>query len=197
MVEGQGSKTFSTVKHLIYNNPQLAHSLLDKIADAAAAYLRAKIDAGVDAVQLFDTWGGLLSQDDFEEFSLRYIRKIISKVKEKDVPVIVFAKGVHYLLNRLAECGADVLGLDWTMNIGEVRETGPGPFMAERFIACLEDGRDEPVPAYQVYVVLGFLKDRGLLTQMGRDGYLAEGGLPILAATAWDDTSARSSSQEQ
>ncbi len=122
MVEGQGSKTFAKVKHLIYNNPRLAHSLLEKIADAAAAYLCAKIEAGVNAVQIFDTWGGLLSQDDFEEFSLNYIRQIISQVKGKGVPVIVFAKGVHYCLDALAESGADVLGLDWTMNIGDVRD---------------------------------------------------------------------------
>ena len=122
MVEGQGSKTFSKVKHLIYNNPKLAHSILDKIAVAAAAYLCAKIEAGVDAVQIFDTWGGILSQDDFEEFSFQYIRKIISRVKPKNVPIIVFAKGVHFNLSKLAESGTDVLGLDWTMNIGAVRE---------------------------------------------------------------------------
>ena len=122
MVEGQGSKTFSKVKHLIYNDPKLAHRLLDKIADAVAIYLCAKIEAGVDAVQIFDTWGGILSQDDFEEFSMNYIRKIISEVKGKEVPVIMFAKGVHYHLNKLAESGADVLGLDWTMNIGDVRK---------------------------------------------------------------------------
>lgn len=121
MVEGQGSKTFSKVKSLIYNNPKLAHNLLENIADAVSAYLCAKIEAGVDAVQLFDTWGGILSQDDFEEFSLNYIRKITSEIKEKAVPVILFAKGVHYHLNKLAESGADVLGLDWTMNIGDVR----------------------------------------------------------------------------
>jgi uroporphyrinogen decarboxylase len=122
MVEGQGSKTFSKAKHLIYNNPKLAHCLLDKIADAVASYLWAKIEAGVDAVQIFDTWGGILSQDDFEEFSLNYMRKIISELKGKEVPVIMFAKGVHYHLNKLAESGADVLGLDWTMNIGDVRK---------------------------------------------------------------------------
>ena len=122
MVEGQGSKTFSKVKSLIYNDPKLAHCLLDKIADAATAYLSALVEAGVDAVQIFDTWAGILTPDDFEEFSLSYVRKIISEVKGKEVPVILFAKGVHYHLNRLAESGADVLGLDWTMNIGEVRK---------------------------------------------------------------------------
>ncbi len=122
MVEGQGSKTFSKVKSLIYSHPKLAHRLLNKIADAAADYLCALIDVGVHVVQIFDTWGGILTQDDFEEFSLSYIRKIISKVQAKAVPVILFAKGVHYHLSRLAECGADVLGLDWTMNIGDVRK---------------------------------------------------------------------------
>ncbi len=122
MVEGMGSKSFPNVKRLIYKNPELAHSLLDKIANAVAEYLSAKIEAGVNAVQIFDTWGGILSQDDFKTFSLRYIKKIISQVKRKDEPVIVFAKGVHYRLNQLAESGADVLGLDWTMNIGDVRK---------------------------------------------------------------------------
>ncbi len=122
MVEGRGSKNFSRVKSLLYNNPALAHSILDKLADADADYLSAKIEAGADAVQIFDTWGGVLSQNDFEEFSLRYIEKIISQIRRKDQPVIVFAKGVHYNLERLAGAGADVVGLDWTMDLGEVRK---------------------------------------------------------------------------
>lgn len=122
MVEGQGSKNFSKVKNFIYNNPRAAHRLLEMIADTAAEYLSAKIEAGVNAVQIFDTWGGILSPDDFETFSLKYIERIISQIKREDEPVIVFAKGVHFRLNKLADCGADVLGLDWTMDIGEVRE---------------------------------------------------------------------------
>lgn len=122
MVEGKGSKNFSEVKKLIYNNPKLAHKILDKISDSVINYLNAKIEAGVDAVQIFDTWGGILSQDDFDEFSLQYITKIIAGLKRKDQPVIVFAKGVHSKLRRLAKCGADVLGLDWTMDINKVRE---------------------------------------------------------------------------
>ncbi len=122
MVEGQGSKTFSNVKKLIFTQPKLAHSLLSKIADVAAAYLSAKIESGVNAVQIFDTWGGILSEDDFEEFSLTYIKKVISQIRRNDEPVIVFSKGVHYMLDKLAGCGADVLGLDWMMNIGKVRK---------------------------------------------------------------------------
>lgn len=121
MVEGGGSKSFSEIKKFIYNQPKAAHQLLDKIADAVADYLSAKIEAGANAVQIFDTWGGLLSPANFEEFSLRYIEKIISKIKRKNEPVIVFAKGVHYKLNKLANCGADVIGLDWTMDLGKVR----------------------------------------------------------------------------
>jgi uroporphyrinogen decarboxylase len=122
MVEGKGSKNFSEVKKLIYNNPDLAHSVLDKLANTVADYLSAKIEAGCNAVQIFDTWGGILSQKDFEEFSLQYVEKIISQIKRKDEPVIFFAKGVHYNLSELADIGADVLGLDWTMDLGKVRK---------------------------------------------------------------------------
>lgn len=122
MIEGQGSKNFSKAKNFIYNYPKATHRLLEIIADTTAEYLSATIEAGVNAVQIFDTWGGILSPDDFETFSLKYIERVVSQIKRQDEPVIVFAKGVHFRLNRLADCGADVLGLDWTMDIGEVRE---------------------------------------------------------------------------
>jgi len=122
MVEGRGSKNFSEIKKLLYNNPKLAHTLLDKIANAVAAYLSAKIEAGANAVQIFDTWGGILAPKDFQEFSLSYISKIISELKRKDEPVIVFAKGVHYQLKKLSKCGADVISLDWTMDLKAARE---------------------------------------------------------------------------
>jgi uroporphyrinogen decarboxylase len=121
MVEGKGSKNFSVVKRLIYNNPALAHEVLEKLAVAVADYLSAKIEAGADAVQIFDTWGGILSPHDFEEFSLPYLTKIISMIKRTDQPVILFAKGVNYDLTKLAGSGADVLGLDWTIEIGKAK----------------------------------------------------------------------------
>jgi len=122
MVEGKGSKNFSNVKKFIFNNPRVAHKVLGRLADAVALYLSAKIEAGADAVQIFDTWGGILSQKDFEEFSLRYVEMIISNIKRKNEPVIFFPKGVHYKLKKLSKSGADVIGLDWTMNIGRVRK---------------------------------------------------------------------------
>lgn len=122
MVEGSGSKNFARVKELIYNNPKLAHQLLDKIADTVADYLNAKIESGVNAVQIFDTWGGILTPSDFNEFSLEYMTKIISKLNKENIPVIMFAKGVHHSLDKMANCGANVLGLDWTMDLGKMKE---------------------------------------------------------------------------
>ena len=122
MVEGRGSKNFAEVKKLIYNNPKLAHSILGVLADIIADYLSAKIESGCDAVQIFDTWGGVLSQADYLEFSLPYVTKIISQLKRNDEPVIFFAKGVHHNTDKMAASGANVLGLDWTMDLGEVRK---------------------------------------------------------------------------
>jgi len=122
MVEGKGSKNFSKVKKFICTEPKLAHQVLEILAGSVAEYLSAQIEAGADAVQIFDTWGGILSQDDFEEFSLSYISKVIDQLKRKDEPVIVFAKGVHYKLRKIAKTGADVIGFDWTMDLGKVRK---------------------------------------------------------------------------
>ncbi len=121
MVEGKGSKNFSSIKKFIYNEPKLAHQALDKLSKTIAGYLSAKIEAGADAVQIFDTWGGILSPKDYEEFSLRYISKVISEIKRNEEPVIVFSKGVHYKLDEIASSGANVVGLDWTMDLGNVR----------------------------------------------------------------------------
>ena len=123
MVEGHGSKNYSNVKSLIFNNPKFAHKLLDKISDSVSNYLSAKIEAGIDAVQIFDTWGGILAPKDFSEFSLHYIKKVIANLKKKNEPVIFFAKGVHDNLNALAGSGADVIGIDWSVDIRKVRES--------------------------------------------------------------------------
>ncbi len=121
MVEGSGSKTFSKVKAFMYNNPSESHLLLDMLANTVADYLSAKIESGVNAVQIFDTWGGILSPADFNEFSLRYIEKVVAKIKRKDEPIILFAKGVHHNLENMAAIGVEALGLDWTMNLNDVK----------------------------------------------------------------------------
>lgn len=121
MVEGKGSKDFAVVKKFIYTQPDLAKKILNKLSEVIAKYLSAKIEYGCNAVQIFDTWGGILSQQDFLDFDLAYIQKIVQTIRKNDEPVIVFAKGVHHNIEKIADAGANVIGLDWTMNIGEIR----------------------------------------------------------------------------
>ncbi len=168
MVEGGGSKSFSEIKKFIYNDPKSAHLLLDKLADAVAEYLSAKIEAGADAVQIFDTWGGLLSPSDFEEFSLSYIEKIISQIKRKGEPVIVFAKGVHYKLNKLANCGADVISLDWTMELGKVRsKIGNKVALQGNLDPTILYGDKEKIRNEAVNVLKSFGKNNGHIFNLG------------------------------
>jgi uroporphyrinogen decarboxylase len=112
MVEGKGSKTFDLVKSFCYTQPELAHHLLQMLTDTTIAYLKEQINAGADLVQLFDSWGGLLSPDDFEIFSLQYMRQIIHALGNQ-APVILFAKGAWASIREIAETGASGIGLDW------------------------------------------------------------------------------------
>ncbi|HEY8387306.1 MAG TPA: uroporphyrinogen decarboxylase [Parasegetibacter sp.] len=112
MVQGKGSKTFDEAKAFCYTQPLVAHKLLQMITDTTIAYLKAQIKAGADVVQIFDSWGGLLSPADFEEFSLKYIRQIVQAVKE-EAPTIIFAKGAWFALEEMAATGAHGLGIDW------------------------------------------------------------------------------------
>lgn len=125
MVEGASSKDFATTKAMLYDRPELLHQLLDTIARAVTAYLNAQIAAGVQAVMLFDTWGGALGPREYREFSLDYMTRIISELtREHDgrrVPVILFTKGGGQWLEAMTESGADALGLDWTCDIGAAR----------------------------------------------------------------------------
>ena len=112
MVQGKGSKTFDEAKAFCYQQPQLAHQLLQMITDTTIAYLDEQIKAGADTVQIFDSWGGLLSPHDFEVLSLPYIEQIVFRAKPK-VPVIIFAKGAWHSLQKMAATGAQGLGIDW------------------------------------------------------------------------------------
>lgn len=119
-VQGQGSKTFDKAKELCYTQPDVAHELLQKITDTTIAYLKAKVRAGVNAVQVFDSWGGMLSPTDYQEFSFRYIQQIIDALKD-DIPVIVFGKGCWFALGEMARSGASALGVDWTCSARNAR----------------------------------------------------------------------------
>ncbi|MBX3257316.1 MAG: uroporphyrinogen decarboxylase [Chitinophagaceae bacterium] len=120
MVQGKGSKTFDEAKAFCYTQPVLAHRLLQMITDTTIAYLKAQVKAGADTVQVFDSWGGLLGPEDFENISLKYIRQIVHALKE-EVPVIIFAKGAWYALKEMAATGASGLGIDWCIKPGLAR----------------------------------------------------------------------------
>lgn len=120
-VEGKGSKTFDKAKSFCFKNPEWAHLLLQKITDYTIQYLLKKVESGVDAIQIFDSWGGLLSPKDYEEFSWRYIDQIVEVLATK-VPVIVFGKGCWYALPTMSQSKASALGVDWTITPQKARE---------------------------------------------------------------------------
>jgi len=125
MVEGQGSREFHTIKKMLYSRPDLMHHILSTNAQAVAAYLNAQIDAGAQAVMIFDSWGGALADGAYQTFSLDYMRQVVSLLKrEKDgvkIPAIVFTKGGGQWIEQIADTGADAVGLDWTANLTRAR----------------------------------------------------------------------------
>ena len=125
MVEGQGSKDFATLKAMCWNEPKLAHQLLDTLAQAVAHYLIAQAAAGAQALMIFDTWGGLLGPASFREFSLRYMARIVDALKAdpqaRELPIVLFSKGAGQHLAEMADTGCAALGVDWTMDISAAR----------------------------------------------------------------------------
>ena len=137
MVEGKGSDDYRLVKSMLYSRPDLMHRILAINADAVAAYLNAQIDAGAQAVMIFDSWGGVLADSAFQSFSLAYTARVLAQLKRQGpqgqtIPRIVFTKGGGLWLTDMAALDCDVLGLDWTVNLGKARalvggtENGPG-----------------------------------------------------------------------
>ena len=123
-VEGGGSKDYAQTKKLLYGSPKDAHALLDKLARTCATYLEAQAAAGADCLQLFDSWGGIVSPGDFREYPLRYAKLVIEMLRAspaRDVPIIYFVNGCAPYLDDYASSGADVLGVDWRVAIDEVR----------------------------------------------------------------------------
>ena len=119
MVEGQGSKTFSNAKKMLYSDPEMSHRLLEKITQVTIAYLKKQVTAGADMLQLFDSWAGILSPTQYQDFSLKYISQICDALQE--VPVTVFAKGAFFARQELGLLNCQTIGLDWNMGIAESR----------------------------------------------------------------------------
>ncbi|MEX1198694.1 MAG: uroporphyrinogen decarboxylase [Pseudohongiellaceae bacterium] len=130
MIEGGGSKDFRRAKAFLYDQPQAMHRLLDKLATAVTTYLNAQIAAGAQVVQIFDTWGGILSSTAYREFSLAYMKKIVSGLTReadgREVPVILFTKNGGLWLEDIIDSGCHCIGLDWTMDVGRARRIVDG-----------------------------------------------------------------------
>lgn len=120
MVEGKGSKTFSESRKMLYANPELAHKMLNQITNVTIEYLKAQIRRGADLVQVFDSWAGILSRQQYAEFCIPYLEKICNSISE--APVTIFSKGAISSLPELANLNCNTLGLDWNMEIEEVRK---------------------------------------------------------------------------
>lgn len=126
MVEGGTTKDFGKVKGMMFSDPKAMHLLLDKLAQSVTSYLNAQIAAGAQAVMVFDTWGGVLSDEKYQEFSLNYMQQIVSgltrEAEGRKVPVTLFTKGGGRWLEQMSETGCDALGLDWTQDISQARQ---------------------------------------------------------------------------
>ena len=169
-VQGQGSKNFDKAKAFCFSQPELAHRLLQMITDTTIDYLKAKVAAGVDAVQLFDSWGGLLSPDDYQIFSWPYLQQIVTALKD-EIPVIVFGKGCWFALDKMAKSGASALGVDWTCSARNARYlsggniTLQGNFDPSRLLS--------PIPTIKSEV-------KKMIDAFGKDRYVVNLGHGIL-----------------
>ncbi|MBK6838809.1 MAG: uroporphyrinogen decarboxylase [Bacteroidetes bacterium] len=144
MIEGRGSKTFSKAKKFLYTEPLLAHQLLDKITRSTINYLKGQIASGADIVQIFDSWAGILSPDQYSEFALRYISAICDAITE--VPVIIFAKGAFFAREEMSKLKCSVIGLDWNMGIEESRKAiGWDKTLQGNMDPCLLYATDEKI----------------------------------------------------
>ena len=136
MIEGQGSKTFSKAKKMLYTNPDLAHALLQKITLTTIDYLKAQIKAGADLVQLFDSWSGILTHQQYIEFGIKYVDLICNAIN--DVPVTVFSKGAYFARKELGELNCNTIGLDWNMDIEQSRKLiGPNKTLQGNLDPCV------------------------------------------------------------
>ena len=169
-VQGQGSKNFDRAKAFCFQEPEMAKELLQKITTTTIAYLKEKVKAGADVIQLFDSWGGLLSPVDYQEFSWPYLEQIVNALGDS-VPVIVFGKGCWFALHEMSKSGASALGIDWTCSARNARYlsggqiTLQGNFDPSRLLS--------PIPEIKTQV-------KQMINAFGKDRYIVNLGHGIL-----------------
>jgi len=123
MIEGSGSKTFSKAKKMMYENPDAAHMLLEKLTETLIAYTKLKVQHGADVIQIFDSWAGVLNQEMYAKFCIPYIKRINDALQADGVPTIVFSKGAWFSIREIAAINSNVIGTDWNMSVDFIRNT--------------------------------------------------------------------------
>ena len=179
LVEGGSSKDFKLTKLMLHNHPELAHKLLAKIAKVTTDYLNLQIAAGVNAVQIFDSWAQALSWDDYREFSHQYIQQIIAGLHRKDIPVISFCKGSSVFAPLMAEAKPDVISIDWNVDLKDMKHRLPAGMAVQ--------GNLDP---HILYADKSVIKDRihRLLERMrGEDGFIFNLGHGIMPDIPFDN----------
>jgi uroporphyrinogen decarboxylase len=179
LVEGGSSRDFKLTKLMLHNHPELAHKLLAKIAKVTTDYLNLQIAAGVNAVQIFDSWAQALSWDDYREFSHQYIQQIIAGLHRKDIPVISFCKGSSVFAPLMAEAKPDVISIDWNVDLKDMKHRLPTGMAVQ--------GNLDP---HILYADKSVIKDRihRLLERMrGEDGFIFNLGHGIMPDIPFDN----------
>lgn len=178
-IEGGGSKDYRIAKQLLYHEPDAWHALMRKLTQMVSAYLLAQIDAGVDAVQLFDSWAGSLAPDDYAEYVLPYVQECIAAVAPREVPIIYFGVEMNGLLPLLRQTGADVLGVDWRIRLDDAwAQLGPGVAV---------QGNLDPVALFAPWPELERRASAIIERAAGRAGHIFNLGHGILTETPVDN----------
>lgn len=174
MIEGGSSSNFLKVKTFMFQQESAWHQLMIKVADTVSLYLKAQIEAGAQALQLFDSWGGVLSPYDYERYVLPYSQKVITEVKGKGVPIIHFVQGNPALLPLVAKAGSDVVGVDWRINIDEARK-----------LVAKNQAVQGNLDPCALFLPPETLKERvaDVITRAGRQGHIFNLGHGILPTT--------------
>ncbi|NCO50919.1 MAG: uroporphyrinogen decarboxylase [Deltaproteobacteria bacterium] len=172
MVEGKGSKDFAALKKMMYGDFALYDALMQKITAMDCRYLNMQIDSGAQAIQIFDTWGGLLAPHDFERYILPYAKKLMDGLKRQGIPVIYFVKGGGTMLDLVKQAGADVVGLDWHISLGKARD-----ILGDKVAV---QGNLDPTVLYAPKAYIEKEVQRILDENAGRDGLIFNLGHGIL-----------------
>ena len=162
MVEGKGSKTFSESRKLLYTKPDLAHELLNRISDVTIDYLKGQLDAGADALQIFDSWAGILGREQYATFGIAYIKKIVQALD--GVPLTVFSKGAVASLEDISEIACTTLGLDWNMDVQLARElVGETKTLQGNLDPCVLYGSNELIQKETINMLKSFKSQRHIV----------------------------------